>query len=76
MPIPSLKGKLYYISFINDFTRKVWVAFLHKKDEAFYIFKESKALTKKESGYQLKYLQTYNSGEYTSHEFESNPKRA
>ncbi|KAL2653778.1 hypothetical protein R1flu_021906 [Riccia fluitans] len=32
-PIPSHSGKEYYISFINDYSRYVWVYFLHHKSE-------------------------------------------
>lgn len=71
MPIPSLIGKWYYISFIDDFTRKVWVTFLKTKDEAFSIFQAFKALTEKESGYKIKCLRTDNDEEYTSNEFEN-----
>ena len=43
---PSTPGSLgcckYFISFIDDFSKKVWVYFLHTKDEAFSKFKEWK----------------------------------
>ena len=38
----SLGGCKYFISFIDDFSKKVWVYFLHTKDEAFSKFKEWK----------------------------------
>jgi hypothetical protein len=44
IPIPSLGGSLYYVSFIDDFSRKTWLYFLKKKSEVFKKFKEFKAL--------------------------------
>ncbi|KAL2608162.1 hypothetical protein R1flu_026735 [Riccia fluitans] len=37
-PIPSYFGKEYYVSFINDYLRYVWVYFLQHKSEVFAIF--------------------------------------
>jgi hypothetical protein len=33
IPIPSLGGSLYYVSFIDDFSRKTWLHFLRKKSK-------------------------------------------
>lgn len=38
----SLGGCKYFISFIDDYSKKVWVYFLRTKDEAFSTFKEWK----------------------------------
>jgi hypothetical protein len=35
VPVPSLGGSLYYVSFIDDFSRKTWLYFLRKKYEVF-----------------------------------------
>ena len=40
----SLSGYAYYVSFIDDFSRKTWVYFMNNKDEVFSKFKEFKAL--------------------------------
>ncbi|KAL2630081.1 hypothetical protein R1flu_014767 [Riccia fluitans] len=37
-PVPSHCGKEYYVSFINDYSRYMWVYFLHHKSEVFAIF--------------------------------------
>ncbi|KAE8707081.1 hypothetical protein F3Y22_tig00110387pilonHSYRG00804 [Hibiscus syriacus] len=40
---PSLGGSRYYVTFIDDFSRKVWVYFLKQKSEVFEKFKLWKA---------------------------------
>ena len=35
MPINSLGGYLYYLTFMDDYFRKTWIYFLKKKDEVF-----------------------------------------
>ena len=42
--VPSLGKFLYYVSFIDDFSRNTWIYFLKKKFEVFDRFKEFKAL--------------------------------
>ncbi|CAL8122065.1 unnamed protein product [Prunus armeniaca] len=43
MSVTSHGGNKYFISFIDDFSRKVWVYFLKEKSEAFQAFKDFKA---------------------------------
>jgi hypothetical protein len=43
-PIPSLGKSVYYVSFIDDFSRNTWIYFLRKKSKVFDKFKEFKAL--------------------------------
>ena len=58
----SLGGCHYYVSFIDDHTRKVWVyLFSH--------FKGFKAMVEKEKGMQIKVLRSDGGGEYFSEEF-------
>ena len=46
----SLGGCHYYVSFIDDHTRKVWVYFMKHKSEVFSHFKAFKAMVEKEKG--------------------------
>ena len=39
MSLSSLSGYVYYVSFIDDFSRKTWIYFMKNKDEAFSKFK-------------------------------------
>ncbi|XP_074374408.1 uncharacterized protein LOC141714811 [Apium graveolens] len=45
--IPSLGGNRYYLTFIDDFSRKSWVYIIKEKSEALDKFKEFKALAEK-----------------------------
>jgi transposase InsO family protein len=68
----SIGGKFrYYISFIDDFSRKTWIYFLKGKtsEEVLRRFQEFKALVKNQSGKKIKSLRLDNGGEYTSHAF-------
>lgn len=44
--VPSLGKSVYYVSFIDEFSRNTWIYFLKKKSEVFDRFKEFKALVK------------------------------
>lgn len=39
MPIASLGGATYFLTFIDDFSRKVWVYPLREKSQTFTVFK-------------------------------------
>ena len=66
---PSNSKKRYFISFIDDYSRKVWIYFLIEKSEAFTIFKNFKNLVEKETKDFIRCLRTDKGGEFTSHEF-------
>ena len=69
MSSTSLSGFEYYITFIDDFSRKTWIYFLKAKSEVFEKFKEFKALIENLSDKKIKTLRSDNGGEYTSKEF-------
>jgi hypothetical protein len=69
MSSTSISGYVYYVSFIDDYSRKTWVYFLESKDEVFDKFKEFKSLIKNLSKRKIKILRSDNGGEYTSKEF-------
>ena len=70
MPVASFGGNLYFITFIDDFSRKVWVYFLKEKSEAFQAFKDFKAEVEKFVRPSIKSLRTDRGGEYLSNEFQ------
>ena len=58
MSSSSLRGYVYYVSFIDDFSRKTWIYFLKKKDEVFSKFKEFKALIENHTEKKVKNFQS------------------
>jgi transposase InsO family protein len=69
MPSTSISGYVYYVSFIDDYSRKTCVYFLKSKNEVFGKFKEFKALIENLFERKIKMLMLDNRGEYTSKEF-------
>ncbi|KAA0061160.1 Retrovirus-related Pol polyprotein from transposon TNT 1-94 [Cucumis melo var. makuwa] len=63
---PSLKGSLYYIAFIDDFTRMCWIFFLKFKSEVAYVFWKFKARVENESGCKIKIVRYDNGKEYVT----------
>ena len=61
---PSIGGPRYALTFIDNYSRRIWVYFLQKKDEVFQKFMEFKALTEKQSGKCLKIIRTDRGIEY------------
>ena len=68
--VSSLGGSHYYVTFIDDATRKVWFYFLKQKSDVFQTFKKWKCLVENETGKKLKCLRSDNGGEYCNHKFE------
>jgi len=62
--VPSLGKSMYYVSFIDDFSRNTWIYFLKKKSEAFGRFKEFKVLVENQTEKKIKVLRTDNGGEF------------
>ena len=70
MSSPSLGGCLYYVIFIDDYSRKCWIYFLKAKSDTFDKFKEYKAFIEKQTGKHIRILRTDNGGEFESLQFE------
>ncbi|GKU93148.1 hypothetical protein SLEP1_g6772 [Rubroshorea leprosula] len=71
MKVASLGQNLYFILFIDDYTRMTWVYFMSSKAQVFSVFKKFKVLVENQSGYKIKTLRSDNGKEYTSKEFDS-----
>jgi hypothetical protein len=69
MSSASFTGFLYYVIFIDDFSRKSWIFFMKTKGQVFSWFQEFKALVENQTGKKIRVLRTDNGGEYTSKEF-------
>jgi transposase InsO family protein len=66
----SLGGNRYFVTFVDEYSRKMWIYLLKAKDEVFDVFKNFKVLVENQSGKKLKILRTDGGGEYTSKNFE------
>ena len=69
-PLPtSLGGCIYFLLFIDDFSRMTWVYLLKKNSEAFQKFKTFHQLIENEIKEKIGTLRTDNGEEFTSNEF-------
>eukprot|EP01018_Ginkgo_biloba_P038757 Gb_28556 [translate_table: standard] len=68
MQTQSLGGTKYFMTFIDDFSRRVWVYFLRSKSQAFNAFKEFKQEAENQCNMKIKVLRSYNGGGFTSKE--------
>ena len=69
MQVTSIGVSTYFMTFIDDFSRRTWVYFLKNKSEAFNKFLKFKAQAEKECGHYVKVLRSDRGGEYTSNAF-------
>ncbi|KAE8662552.1 hypothetical protein F3Y22_tig00113302pilonHSYRG00055 [Hibiscus syriacus] len=65
----SISGMRYMVTFIDDFSRYVWVFFMKEKSDTFSKFKEFRNSAEGEVGKKICCLRTDNGGEYRSNEF-------
>ena len=70
MPIKSLAGSMYFVTFIDDRSRFTAIYFLKKKSEVFQKFKNNIAWAENLTGKRVKILRSDNGGEYVSDEFQ------
>ncbi|OAE32785.1 hypothetical protein AXG93_374s1120 [Marchantia polymorpha subsp. ruderalis] len=62
--VASHSGKEYYVMFIDDYSRYVWIYFLPHKSEVFVTLKKWKAQGETQIGEKVKFLQSDNGGKY------------
>ena len=65
----SQGGSWYFITFVDDCTRKVWAYSLRSKDEALTVFCWWLVEVENRTRQRVKTLRSYNGGEYTSQAF-------
>ncbi|CAL0302269.1 unnamed protein product [Lupinus luteus] len=68
--VPSLGGNRYFVSFVDEFSRKKWIYLIKAKSEVFDHVKKFKALAERQSGKLLRIFRTDGGGEFTSKELE------
>lgn len=69
LEVKSVGGARYFLTFVDDYTRKVFIYLLKNKSEVFSKFKEFKAFVENQLESKIKKLRTDNGREYLSNEF-------
>ena len=67
--IPSLGGSLYFVTFIDDTNRKVWIYFFKQKSDVFDMFKKLTQI-ENETSLKFKCLKSDSGGGYCDNRFE------
>ena len=62
MKIRTLSGSLYFVVFIDDHSRKLWVYTLRRKDQVLDAFKQFHALVERQTEKKLRCIRTDNGG--------------
>ena len=69
MEVDLLGCNKYFVTFIDDDSRKTWVYLLHTKSQLFHYFHKFHAMVEREMGNPLKRLRINNGGEHIFREF-------
>ena len=69
LPSASFSGFKYFLTFIDEYSRRTWVYFLKLKNEVFNMFLAYKALVEIQSSHQIRKLRSDNGGEYVKNKF-------
>ncbi|CAA7014375.1 unnamed protein product [Microthlaspi erraticum] len=67
---PSLSGARYFLTMIDNYSRKVWIYFQKTKDEAYQNFADWKVLVENQTGKKLKCLRTDNGLEFCNQQYD------
>ena len=76
MSVASVQGVSYYVTFIDEFSKKTWIFFMKTKDEVSSRFQEFRAQVENQTRKKSKVLRSDNGGEYTSNDFKDFCKEA
>ena len=71
MQIPSFGHYLYFVNFIDDYSRNAWVYPLKSKSKVFLCFKQFVLLAENLSGCKVGTLRSDQGGEYMSKQFDA-----
>jgi transposase InsO family protein len=66
----SLCGYEYYVTFIDDFSRKTWIFFMKTRGHVFKWFQKFQYLVENKTSKKIKVLRSDNGGEYISNGFQ------
>lgn len=68
--INSTGGAKYFVTFVDDFSRKLWIYFISQKSQVLEKFRHFVQLMTNSTGQTIHTLRTDNGGEYTSKAFQ------
>ena len=71
LPVETPGGNRYFVTFTDDYTKKLWTFCLKCKNEVFDTFRRFKTLAEKQSGCMIQRLRSDGGGEYNSLEFQN-----
>lgn len=74
MPVRSHGGAKYVITFLDDYSRYLWIALLSRKSEAWSAFEEWRTKIERQTGAKVKTLRSDQGGEYLSHQLQDKLK--
>lgn len=69
MQVATRRGYLYFVTFIDYFTRLCYIYLMKNKSEAFNKFQLYKKFVEKQTTNKIKIIRTYQGGDYLSNEF-------
>ena len=64
MNTKNLGGATYFVTFIDDYSKKIWAYLLRSKYQVIDVFKHFHASIERETEKQLKHIRADNGGEY------------
>lgn len=70
MPVSSLSGQKYFVTFIDDFSKKLHAYAMKQKSEVFELFVVFHKLAEKQTGKKIKVIRSDNGTEYVNKQFE------
>ena len=68
--IATHNGYRFFVTFIDEFSRMIWISLLKHKNEVIHAFKELYKLIKSQYNCEVKILQSDNGGEYVNRDME------
>jgi hypothetical protein len=67
----SLGGNRYFVSFVDEYSRMMWLYLIKTKDEVLTVFQKFKVMVEKQAKRGIKILRSDGGGEYTSTAFKN-----
>ena len=66
---PTLGGNKYFLTFIDDFSKYIYIYYIKSKSDVYTKFLHYKALVEKETSAKIQKIKADNRGEYNSEKF-------